>query len=136
VVQFVRETAAAMQQMRSMPFGTQLKLHFATALSFILHLVAANLVLAALGLTVHHGGLIAAQVVLVFFGFFIPTPGGALYYEAALGTTAAALGMAQEAIVPFVLIWRILSYYLYVLIGPFIGGQVILAKAQKATTTE
>jgi glycosyltransferase 2 family protein len=133
VVQFVRETATAMQQMRSMPLGTQLKLHLATALSFILHLVAANLVLAALGLTVHHGGLIAAQVILVFFGFFIPTPGGAGYYEVVLGTTGAALGVAPEAIIPFVMIWRILSYYLYVLIGPFIGGQVILAKAQQAT---
>ncbi len=133
VVQFVQETATAMQQMRTMPFATQLKLHFATALSFFLHLVAANLVLAALGLTVHHGGLIAAQVILVFLGFFIPTPGGAGYYEVVLGTTGAALGVAPEAIIPFILIWRILSYYLYVLIGPFIGGQVILAKAQKVT---
>jgi uncharacterized protein (TIRG00374 family) len=133
VLQFVQETTVAMQEMRNMPFTTQLKLHFATAFSFLLHLVAANLILVAFGLSVHHGGLIASQIILVFFGFFIPTPGGALYYEVVLGTTGAALGVAPEAIVPFVLIWRIVSYYLYVLIGPFIGGQVILAKAQKVT---
>jgi glycosyltransferase 2 family protein len=131
-LRFIGETADAMIQMRQLPFATQVKLHLSTFLNYTFHFAAANLVLATLGYKVDDLGLIAAQILLVFFSFFIPTPGGAGYFEIVLGTSSSALGIAKEAVVPFVLIWRILSYYLYYLIGPFIGGAAVLAQAQSA----
>ncbi len=128
-LRFIAETAEAMGQMRQLSFSTQVKLHLSTFLNFTFHFAAANLVLAALGYTVDNFGLIAAQVLLVYFSFFIPTPGGAGYFEIVLGTSSSALGISKEAVVPFVLIWRVLSYYLYYLIGPFIGGSAVLAQA-------
>ena len=131
-LRFIGETAQAMGQMRQLPLTTQLKLHLSTFLNFTFHFAAANLVLATLGYSVDNLGLIAAQIILVYFSFFIPTPGGAGYFEIVLGTSSSALGISKEAVVPFVLIWRILSYYLYYLIGPFIGGSAVLAQAQAA----
>jgi glycosyltransferase 2 family protein len=135
-LRFIGETADAMAQMRSMPLATQLNLHLSTFLNYTFHFAAANLVLATLGYQVDDLGLIAAQIILVYFSFFIPTPGGAGYFEIVLGTSSSSLGIPKEAIVPFVLIWRILSYYLYYLIGPFIGGSAVLAKAQAAKKAE
>ncbi len=131
-LRFIGETAQAMGQMRRLPLDTQIKLHLSTFLNYTFHFLAANLVLATLGYQVNDLGLIAAQIILVYFSFFIPTPGGAGYFEIVLGTSSSALGIAKEAVVPFVLIWRILSYYLYYLIGPFIGGSAVLAQAQAA----
>jgi glycosyltransferase 2 family protein len=130
IVGFIRETAEAMHAMRGFSLVTQLKLHLATFLNFFFHFIAANLVLLTLGFSVDHLGLIAAQILLVYFSFFIPLPGGAGYFEIVLGTSSASLGIPKEAVVPFVLIWRILSYYLYFIIGPFIGGAAVLAQAQ------
>jgi glycosyltransferase 2 family protein len=131
-LRFIGETADAMTKMRSLSLATQLKLHLSTFLNYTFHFAAANLVLATLGYSVDNLGLIAAQIILVYFSFFIPTPGGAGYFEIVLGTSSSSLGISKEAIVPFVLIWRILSYYLYYLIGPFIGGSAVLAQAQAA----
>jgi uncharacterized protein (TIRG00374 family) len=107
-----------------------------TFLNYTFHFAAANLVLATLGYKVDDLGLIAAQIILVYFSFFIPTPGGAGYFEIVLGTSSSSLGIPKEAIVPFVLIWRVLSYYLYYLIGPFIGGSAVLAQAQAAAAAQ
>jgi glycosyltransferase 2 family protein len=135
-LRFIGETADAMRQMRQLPLGTQLNLHLSTFLNYTFHFAAANLVLATLGYAVNDLGLIAAQIILVYFSFFIPTPGGAGYFEVVLGSSGSALGIPKEAVVPFVLIWRVLSYYLYYLIGPFIGGSAVLAQAQAAKAKE
>ncbi len=135
-LRFIGETADAMRSMRDFSIATQIQLHLSTFLNFTFHFVAANLVLATLGYNVENLGLIAAQVLLVYFSFFIPLPGGAGYFEIVLGTSSASLGIPKEAVVPFVLIWRVLSYYLYFLIGPLIGGSAVLAQAQQAKQSE
>jgi glycosyltransferase 2 family protein len=136
IVGFIRETAEAMTLMRGFSVATQFQLHLSTFFNFFFHFIAANLVLLTLGFPVDHLGLIAAQILLVYFSFFIPLPGGAGYFEIVLGTSSASLGIPKEAVVPFVLIWRILSYYLYFLIGPFIGGAAVLSQAQAAPKLE
>jgi glycosyltransferase 2 family protein len=129
--QFLLETGQAMTEIRQMPASTQLLLHFSTALGFLLHFGAANVVAAAVGLPLDHIVLLATQSIVVAFSFLVPLPGGAGFLEVFLGRSAQASGIPAEAVVPFVAIWRFLSYYLYVIIGPFIGGPAILAASQK-----
>jgi glycosyltransferase 2 family protein len=131
-MRFVAETATAMLEMRQLSLGKQLMLHFSTFVGFVLHFCAANVLLAGLGLPVNHLGLFATQNIMMFLGFLIPAPGGAGYFEVTLGRAAPALGIPETAVLPFIAIWKLISYYFYVLIGPFIGAPALLEASQRA----
>jgi glycosyltransferase 2 family protein len=131
-MRFVGETATAMLEMRQLSLAKQLALHFSTFVGFALHFCAANVLLAGLGLPVNHIGLFATQNIMMFLGYLIPAPGGAGYFEVTLGRAAPALGIPETAVLPFIAIWKIVSYYFYVLIGPFIGAPALLEASQRA----
>jgi glycosyltransferase 2 family protein len=135
-LRFIQETGHAMAGIRRMPLGTQLGLHALTALSFLLHFGAANVVAAGLGLNVDHVALLAMQSLLVAISFVVPTPGGAAYFEVVLGRSSPAVGIPEAAVTPFVVIWRFLSYFLYLFIGPFIGAPALLAASQRQQQTD
>jgi hypothetical protein len=133
-LRFVRETADAIQEIRRLPPLRQFLLHFSSTLGFVLHFLVANMVAAGLGLPVNHLDLIAMQSIIVALSFLVPTPGGAGFFEIALGSSSRSAGIPEAAVAPFVVIWRLLSYYLYVLIGPFIGGAAMLRDSAKKVT--
>jgi glycosyltransferase 2 family protein len=135
-LRFIQETGHAMTAIRRMPTSTQLGLHVLTALSFLLHFGAANVVAAGLGLNVDHVALLAMQSLLVAISFVVPTPGGAGYFEVVLGSSSSAVGIPSAAVAPFVIIWRFLSYFLYLFIGPFIGAPALLAASQRQQKAE
>ena len=125
-IRFLRETSEAIQEIRTLPPLKQFLLHFSSALGFVLHFLVANMVAAGLGLPVNHLDLVAMQSIIIALSFFVPTPGGAGFFEVALGSSSRSAGIPEAAVAPFVVIWRVLSYYLYVLIGPLIGGAAML----------
>jgi uncharacterized protein (TIRG00374 family) len=131
-LRFIQETGHAMAEIRQFPVATQLGLHGITALSFVLHFAAGNVLAAAMGLNVDHVALLAMQSLLVAISFVVPSPGGAGYFEAVLGRSSPAVGIPEAAVFPFVTLWRFLSYFLYVFIGPFIGAPAILAASQRS----
>jgi hypothetical protein len=49
-----------------------------------------------------------------------------------LGRSSPAVGIPEAAVIPFVTLWRFLSYFLYLFIGPFIGAPAILAASQRS----
>lgn len=133
---FVRETGTALAGIRALPFGTQVALHVLTALSFIVHFAAFNAVAFGLGLDIDHLSILAAQSLVVAVSFVIPTPGGSGYFELALGQLFRASKIPSEAVLPLIAIWRLISYYLYVLIGPFIGGPALLRDSEQPKTSQ
>jgi glycosyltransferase 2 family protein len=128
---FVRETGLALSGIRTMPLGTQLLLHVLTAASFLVHFIAFNAVAFGLGLKIDHVSIMAAQTMVVAASFVIPTPGGSGYFEFALGQLFRASKVPDTAVLPLIAIWRLISYYLYVLIGPFIGGPALLRASEE-----
>jgi uncharacterized protein (TIRG00374 family) len=133
-LRFIRETADAIHEIRALPPLRQFLLHFSSTLGFVLHFLVANMVVAGLGLPVHHLDLIAMQSIIIALSFLVPTPGGAGFFEIALGSSVRGAGVPEAAVAPFVVIWRLLSYYLYVFIGPFIGGAAMLRDSSKKVT--
>ncbi len=133
-LRFIRETAEGIHEIRSLPPLRQFLLHFSTALGFLLHFAVANMVVAGLGLRIDHVDLIAMQSIIIALSFAIPLPGGAGFLEVALGSSVRGAGLPDSAVTPFVIIWRLLSYYLYIFIGPFIGGPALLNAASRSQT--
>jgi glycosyltransferase 2 family protein len=131
-LRFIRETADAMLEIRGLPPQRQFLLHLSTTLGFLLHFAVANMVAAGLGLPVDHVDLLAMQSIIIALSFVVPTPGGAGFFEVALGSSVRSAGIPDAAVAPFLVIWRVLSYYLYVFIGPFIGGPAMLRAASSS----
>jgi glycosyltransferase 2 family protein len=129
---FVRETAETLAQISKLSLGKQLLLHFVTALSYISHFVAFNVLLWACGFeNVQHITILAAQSLLVALSLIVPSPGGAGYFELVLPSVLEASGLPRQAEIPLSLIWRVLSYYLYIVIGLFIGGAALMAAGKR-----
>jgi glycosyltransferase 2 family protein len=129
---FVRETAATLEQISRLSPGKQLLLHFVTALSYLSHFLAFNVLLWACGFeNVKHITILAAQSLLVALSLIVPSPGGAGYFELVLPSVLQASGLPRDAEIPLALIWRVLSYYLYIVIGLFIGGAALMASNKR-----
>jgi uncharacterized protein (TIRG00374 family) len=130
---FVHHTGHIMAELIQMSLGTQLLLHFVNALAFLTHFAAFNVVAWGLGIpNFDHVAILACQSLLVSLGSVVPTPGGSGYMELGLGRVFAAIGVPEDAKTFLILIWRFLSNYLYILIGPFIGGAALLKASEKA----
>jgi glycosyltransferase 2 family protein len=129
---FVRETAATLEQISRLSLGKQLLLHFVTALSYLSHFLAFNVLLWACGFeNVKHVTILAAQSLLVALSLIVPSPGGAGYFELVLPSVLEASGLPRDAEIPLALIWRVLSYYLYIVIGLFIGGAALMSSKKR-----
>ena len=128
---FVEETVRSVALIRALPVTTQVLLHVITGLMYLTHFLTANALAAGIGLPIDHVALVATQSIVIAVGFLVPTPGGAGYYEIALGRAFAATNVPESAIGPFVIMWRVISYYLYLLIGPFIGGAALIRAQQQ-----
>ncbi len=133
---FVQRTEEEVSSLRRMTIPTQILLHVMNGFGWIFHFAAFNVVAWALGLpNFDHVAVMAAQSLVVFSSFAAPTPGGGGYFEFALGKVFAAVGISSEARTPLVLMWRFLSFYFYIFIGPLIGGMALLrASAEKNQT--
>lgn len=129
--EFMEETIRSVDLIRALPIFTQIFLHILTGCMYLMHFLAANALAAGIGLPIDHVALVATQSIIIAVGFLAITPGGAFYFEVALGRAFAATNVPESAIGPFVIMWRILSYYLYLLIGPFIGGSALIRDQQR-----
>lgn len=104
----------------SAPLGAQLRLHLYTAVVYLSTYFTFFLVVAALRpqVPLFHT-MAAAQVPMVLSSFF-PTPGGAGLLE--LATASLVRGEHTAAAI---LAWRLLTYYLRMLVGPVVGAPVL-----------
>lgn len=138
VYSFMQRTEQEISSLRNMPLGVQILLHVSNGFGWFFHFAAFNVVAWGLGIpNFDHISIMAAQSLVVSSSFIIPTPGGSGYFEFALGKVFAVIGVSSDARTPLVLVWRFLSYYLYILIGPMIGGAALLkAQSKPAATRE
>lgn len=72
----------------------------------------------------------AAQMVVTILSTVVPTPGGSGFFE--LGISYLLIGEGNDSAVPAViLLWRLLTYYLYFVLGPLLGGYLLLKRLQQ-----
>ena len=134
---FVHRTGRVLSSLTTLPPAMQLGLHVLTFLAFLAHFLAFNVIAWALGIPgIDHINILASQTLLVAISFLVPTPGGSGYFEAGLAVVMRAGGVLEDAILGLTLIWRFLSYFLYVFIGPFIGGPALLRATESARKPE
>jgi glycosyltransferase 2 family protein len=69
----------------------------------------------------------AWQVATTTLSFAVPTPGGSGFFE--LGTSLLFLNHGNDAAIPALLLaWRLITYYLFFLIGPLLGGYLLIKR--------
>ena len=69
----------------------------------------------------------AWQLVITALSFAVPTPGGSGFFE--FGTSILLLDKGNNAAVPAVLlVWRLMTFYLFFLLGPILGGYILLKR--------
>ncbi len=110
------------------PWYAHLGLHACTALFWVVDFSLLLAVAAALRLGVAPLELLAIRTLIHAFAFAIPTPGASGYVEGAL-LFALAGRATPQAISTTVIVWRSLSYYLYFIVGPLIGGRALAKTA-------
>jgi hypothetical protein len=67
----------------------------------------------------------AWQLVVTALSFAVPTPGGSGFFEFA--TSVLLLDKGNNEAVPAILLsWRFLTYYLFFILGPVLGGYILL----------
>ena len=101
-----------------------------TALSWFAYFLV--LVFAAWGFGIPVSMLAAEawQIVITALSFVIPTPGGSGFFE--FGTSFLLLGRDSDAAVPAaLLVYRLVTYYLFFLLGPPLGGYVLMRHLEK-----
>ena len=107
------------------PLRTQLLLQASTA---ALHLALYAIFYAAakdFGLEVGLGETLALLLLVSITSYVVPTPGSSGYLEVALTYAFAANGNAA-LVIPAVLAWRGLSFYLSIVIGATLGGGILI----------
>ncbi len=119
-VRFIGRIEQSGKTLWSAPLAAQLRLHLYTAVVYLSTYVTFYLVLAALRPQVpFFFTLAAAQVPMVASSFF-PTPGGAGLLE--LATASLVRGEHTAAAI---LAWRLLTFYLRMVVGPVLGAPVL-----------
>ncbi|MGL4611311.1 MAG: lysylphosphatidylglycerol synthase transmembrane domain-containing protein [Trueperaceae bacterium] len=66
----------------------------------------------------------AWQLVVTALSFAVPTPGGSGFFE--FGTSVLLLDKGNNEAVPAVLlIWRVMTFYIFFMLGPVLGGYIL-----------
>ena len=106
------------------------QLQLSTALSWTAFFGVLALIAWGFGLQIGLLETISWQVAVTALSFAVPTPGGSGVLE--LGTSALLLNRGADSVVPAVLVvYRLLTYYLFFALGPLLGGYVVVRASEK-----
>ena len=99
----------------------------------VLFFALLNVTLVAVHVDVNQGAVFALQMVVHAFAFLVPTPGASGYQEAAYSLLLKGSGNVG-ALSLGILLWRFLTFYIYFVLGPPIGGSALFRPRPKAPT--
>ena len=132
---FLERFGEVAQVVARQPWRGQLALQAATA-TLHLGLYAIFYVMArGLGLEVALGETLALLLLVSITSYAVPTPGSSGYLEVAL-TYAFAATADTTLVIPAVLAWRTLSFYVSIIIGALLGGGVLVQEVASVAKTQ
>ena len=71
----------------------------------------------------------AWQLIITALSFAVPTPGGSGFFE--FGMSFLLLNKGNDSAAPAIIIlWRLITYYLFFILGPLLGGYMFLTRMQ------
>lgn len=115
------------------PQRVHLQLYALSALFWMVRFAVFNAAATAVGLAAGQLELLAAHDIIHALAFVMPTPGASGYVEAAFGWLLASLA-DPERLAATVILWRLVDYYLYFVVGPFIGSSVLSSMTTRQAT--
>jgi uncharacterized protein (TIRG00374 family) len=133
VLAFLEQLEQASALFARTPRRVHVQLHALSALFWLVRFAVFNAAAVAVGLAAGQLELIAAHDIIHALAFLMPTPGASGYVEAAFGWLLSSLA-DPERLAATVILWRLVSYYLYFLIGPFIGSSVLSSITNRQAT--
>jgi uncharacterized membrane protein YbhN (UPF0104 family) len=107
-------------EIKRYPFAFWVKLSGLTLLAWSARFLVVNAIFAALIPVSNHGVIFARQIILWVFMAVMPTPGGSGIGEFAFREYYSDVCSSGSIVVLVTLIWRMMSYYLYLLLGMLI----------------
>ena len=122
---FLGQFDTTAQFVAQQPWSYQISLQVTTALLHLSLYAIFFFVATGLGLQVTLGRTLALLLLVSVTSYAVPTPGSSGYLEVAL-TYAFAQQANTTLVIPAVLAWRGLSFYLSVLIGALLGGGILV----------
>ncbi len=129
---FLDSLKLASRNLASAPWQMHLKFHSVSALMWLSRFALLAAIISAFNIANHPVEIMAFNAIAHTFAFSVPTPGASGYQEFVFSWLLKEPGN-QQALASAIIFWRILSYYLYFLIGPIIGG-LALARSQGPKT--
>lgn len=133
VLAFLEQLEQASALFTHTPRRVHLQLHALSALFWVVRFMVFNAAAVAVGLAAGQLELLAAHDIIHALAFLMPTPGASGYVEAAFGWLLKGLAN-PERLAATVILWRLVSYYLYFLVGPFIGSSVLSSISARQAT--
>ena len=114
------DLVCASQDIKNRSFGFWFKLCFITATIWISRFLIVNIIFAVFVPVSNHLLVFARQVVLWILMIAMPTPGGSGIAEYMFKEYYSDLFLSSSVILIVVVIWRFVSFYLYLLLGVLI----------------
>lgn len=129
---FLEDLLAAQGSLRRAPWSWHLRFHATVALSWWCVFAVLWACARGFGIGVPPWTVIAALTLVHGVGAFVPTPGGSGFFE--FGGSLALLSVgARGGVAATVVVWRLLSHYVLFLLGPMMGGYLLLRPRGPAT---
>ena len=124
------------KELKKQPFSFWLKAFGASSIGWTARFWVANALLLAFFIVPHHLLIFARQIVMWVMMLVIPTPGGSGFSEFAFEKFLGDFIPIEYQYIPVVaislaLLWRLISYYPYMIIGTFIFPKWLKDKFKK-----
>jgi uncharacterized protein (TIRG00374 family) len=113
----VNNMIVASGEIKRYPFAFWVKLSALTMLAWSARFLTVNAIFAAMVSVDSHGVIFARQIILWVFMAVMPTPGGSGIGEFAFMEYYGDICSSGSIVLLVTLVWRIISHYLYLLLG-------------------
>jgi uncharacterized protein (TIRG00374 family) len=124
-LRFVRRFLEANRLVLASPMRQRILLQVLTGLGWFSMFAVLLFIVRGLGVSIGPVVALAGQTVLMVMASVFPTPGGSGFLELALSWFLVRQG-SGEVVTAAVFVWRLLTFYSIFLIGPLLGGYLIL----------
>ena len=129
-LEFVRSVVKANYLFTKAPFVWHLQTQLVATLSWITYFAVLFFLARGLGTQLNFWLVEAWQLIIMAFSFAIPTPGGSGFYE--FGMSFLLLGQGNDRAAPAIIVlWRLMTYYLFFILGPLLGGYLFIQRLQR-----
>ncbi|MEX2535990.1 MAG: lysylphosphatidylglycerol synthase transmembrane domain-containing protein [Trueperaceae bacterium] len=134
-LRFAARFLSANELVTKAPRSQRILLQVVTALAWFSMFTVLLFVLSGLGVTMNPVVAIAGQTVIMVITSVFPTPGGSGFLELALSWFLVSQG-SSGVVTAAIFTWRLLTFYSIFLIGPLLGGYLIVRLASRMKLEE